>query len=250
MTVNASLTMGADVYDWSLYGALDFAGYYHHQLRKSDTSQSNKPAAQTPEGTSIFTGTGLAFRHVQHRYDEVLDRFGIVHLPGLRVDGSVFFGPVDVRIRYGFFPDFSSIDSAAYSQFLTETGRRASRTVLEEEGYYHGWGVTSELILEVNVARLRLHWQWNLHRVWSIDARDRFRDDEERFGPDLDDYLRLTDGLDHHAIGAAIDIPGTVLEVGAVGEYRGRRGTVDADGQQWHTELRDVRGLGVLQVVF
>ena len=232
----------AGVYTWHLYGALDFAGYYHQNLRSSPRGKV---------GASHFVGLGMAFKHIQHRFDGFLDRYGIMNLPGLRLDSSFFAGPVDLRFRWGVHPDFTHTDALAYPTFEAQSGRRAARTVLENHGYYYGWGLTSALGVELNMSPLKISWQWDRHWARSINAMDRYRDDEERFGPDLDGYLTLTDQHDNHRLSAMVDIPGiSPLQAGLIGEWRGRQGMVDDGDERWRAELSELRGLGVVRLVY
>ncbi len=228
---------GGDIYSWGLRGELDFAGYYRHRVADG-------------VGTSFFAGAGLAFDHQQHRYDGGLDRYGLVHLPGLRLDGSWLTGPADVRVRYGVHPDFASIDSVAYPVYRDETGRRAGRTVLDDERYYMGWGLTNMLGIEVEASPAHLHWDARVHWARGWNALDRFWDDEERFGQDLDGYLTVTDTVWHHEVGALFDTPVSSLQTGVVGEYRSRAGTVEDGEETWSDRRRDLRGLGVVRMGF
>lgn len=240
--ISAQFTAGGNnVYSWGLESALDFAG--HHR-------QTFTGVGDQKRGASFFAGLSTAFRHYQHRYDDVLDRYGLVHLPGPVADASFITGPADVRLRLAVHPDFSTIDSRAYPVFRDDTGIRAGRTVLDDERYYYGWGASALTRLEVDIDPVHLHWNWNLHWARSIDARDRFFDDEQRFGADLDGYLQLTDTAVHHRLGALVQTPVDRLRTGVVGEYRGRSGTVDDGDGQWRSDHGDWRGMGVVQLVY
>ena len=228
---------GGDVYSWGLEGALDFAGHHRQMIGEST-------------GAGWFAGLGMAFRHYQHRFGGVLDRYGLVHLPGPVADATFMTGPADVRLRLGVYPDFSSIDSRAYPRFRDQTGRVDGRTVLDDERYYYGWGLSALTRLEVDVDPVHLHWNWDLHWARSIDTLDRYWDDEERFGADLDGYLHLTDSASTHKLSAMIQTPIPRLRTGLIGEYRGRAGTVSDGDDTWSDDIADWRGMVAGQLVY
>ena len=231
------LSAGAgDIYNWGLDAELDFAGYHSQNISDNDV------------GTSYFVGTGLSFRHDQHRFGDWLDRYGIVHFPGLVVDASWLTGGADIRLRHALHPDFYHIDSLAYPNYRDETGLEAGRTVLENHRYYYGFGLSSMLGIEVEAGPIEAHWDWNYHWSQSTDRRDRFWDDEERFGQDLDQYLEINDSVSNHELGVMVDTPLPRLQAGVIGQHRQRTGRVD-DGDQSAEERRtDRRALGVIQL--
>ena len=249
-SLSANLAMGSDVHDWGLRSELDFAGYYRHDLRGEDVGSRR--------GTSLFVGTGLGFRHVQHRFDDAgafderrfLDRHGIVHFPGLRLDASWFTGVADVRLRYGLTPDFAAMESRAYRDFRAagQEEYQGFQTVVEKEGYYYGAGFSSLVDLEVTIDPVHLHWGWDLHWTSSIDRADRFKDFEEFEG-----YLSMTDLVSTHEVGAMFDIPVSNLRAGVRGEYRQRSGTLQEPGEEGdfvESQSSELRGLGVLQLSY
>ena len=236
------------VNNWKIDARLDLAGYYLNEIDGE---------AGEEEGTSLFVGTGMGFRHVQHWYEEevlvdsdFLGRYGIVHLPGFRLEASWFGGEADIHFSYAALPDFTSIDSVAYPEYFADTGRIAPRTVLADERYYYGWGFSNLLRLEFDIAAAHVYGNLDLHWTRSIDRLDRFKHDTERFGEDLDGYLSLTDSVTHLEVGALFDMPIPNLRTGIIAEGRQRRGTVDDGNDQWNQQRRDVRVLGTVQMVY
>lgn len=239
-TLASSIASGDEgIYNWKLVGSMDLAGYYRQDIQGD---------LGLERGHSLFVGTGLAFRHIQHRYGNFLDRYGIVHLPGLSVDASWMTAPANFRLRYGFYPDMTNIDSRAYPVYEHRTGQTAGRTVLANEGYYHGWGLSSLLRLEADIAFLNLFWGWDFHFSRSIDRWDRFDYDEERFGENLDEYLSLTDIVSHQQAGALVTLPYSHIRIGFIGERRRREGILEEDGELWRGGNNEWRAMGVFQL--
>ena len=240
--LSANIAADADsVYNWGLDGALDFAGFHHQNI-----SEHNHRLT----GRSLFTGLSLGVRHYQHRYGDVLDRYGIVHLPGPVVDSSWLTDAVDLNARLSVHPDFYAIDSRAYPDYVEQTSRKSARTVLDEQRYYYGWGFSTLAALEAEMPYVRLHYGFNYHWNRSIDALDRFWDDEERFGEELDDYLQLTDRLARHELGATVPLWWADMEAGVVGQYRTRFGTLTDAGERWEDRVSDLRAMGVLRMSY
>lgn len=245
----ASISANDDyVHNWKLDGRVDFAGHYLHDMTDEDGPV---------EGTSLFVGTGMGFRHVQHWFQneplaqgDFLSRYGIVHLPGLRLDTSWMHEAATLRLSYSAYPDITSIDSVAYPIFAEETGRQAARTVLANERYYYGFGFSNLLRLEADMDPAHFHVQADLHWSRSINARDRFKHEEERFGPDADDYLTLIDRVANVEMGALFALPAYNMRAGLVGQMRRHDGTVRDGGNEWTADRRDLRMLGVLQLVY
>ena len=245
-----SLSLNNDyVHNWKIDAQVDMAGYYHHDISDSGGHL---------EGTSLFVGTGMGFRHVQHWYQEepladgdFLSRYGIVHLPGLRLDGSWLSEHADVRLSYSALPGITSIDSVAYPVYRDETGREAARTVLADERYYYGWGISNLLRLEVDMDPAHFHLNADIHWSRSINALDRFKHEEERFGEDGDGYLTLTDLVSELELGVLFALPVSNLRAGAIAQARRHNGTLtDATDDEWSADRRDVRALGTIQLVY
>ncbi len=224
-------------YGWHLTGYLDFLGWYRQDL--SDDLH--------PQGYSAFAGLGMGFRHIEHDFDR-RDRHGLLHLPGLSLITSYLTGPLDLRLRYRLTPDFSHFDSFALDDYRQTSGLDPNRSVLDDWGYYYGYGFSQALHLHADLAAFRLHYSFDHHWTRSIDALDRYSHDTERFGPNLDDYLSLTDRLLHHQISLSLAIPNTALRLGLKAELRDRSGSISHDSLSIDTAARELRALTVLQL--
>lgn len=245
----ASVSANGDyVHNWKIDARLDMAGYYRHDV-SADAGQR--------QGTSLFLGTGMGFRHIQHWYQpepladgDFLSRYGIVHLPGLRLDFSWMNEHADIHLKYAALPDVTSIDSVAYPEFEQATGREAPRTVLADERYYYGVGLSNLLRIDIDMAPAHFHGDLAVHWSRSINSLDRFKDDPERFGDDLDGYLTLVDRITSLELGAMFDLPLPDLRAGIVGQMRRHHGVVRDGAEEWDADRHDMRFLGTLRLVY
>ena len=239
---------GDNVPSWGMDGRLDLLAYYRHEVEGTEGYL---------QGTSFYAGLGVGFRHKENRYPggpttdgEFWGRYGLVHLPGARLDGSLFTEAADFHLSLSSYPTMSSVDSVAYPVYLEETGREASRTVLANEGYYYGFGLSSLLRLEIDIAPMHLHGDLAFHWTRSINARDRFGSDPERFGEDLDDYLTLIERIADLEVGALFDTPIKHLRVGAVGQMRRQDGYLREDLREWNVDRHDLRMMGTMRLIY
>lgn len=239
--LSASLAAGPEgVANWHLAGELHFAGWY---------GQRAGQVGEEPSLSSYWLGTGLGLRHDQHQYGDFRDRMGIIHFPGLRTDLSYLAGPLDLRLRYGIHADFSALDSFGLPDFQAQGGS-SNRTVLEDFGYYYGLGFSSLLHAEVGVGPLRAEYQHRYHFSRSINALDRFYDDEDLFGPDLDEYATFEERLHFQELSLFYKTPLNSLSIGALGQARHRSGDATSSDalESASTRSRDLRLLGVLRL--
>ncbi|TXD43303.1 DUF3943 domain-containing protein [Lujinxingia vulgaris] len=214
---------------WGFLGRVELAGWYGQSLSRG---------ASGGRGVGALVSTGLAYRHEQHRYDEGLDRFGIMHLPGVRAEHWGERGRLRWRLSYGVTPDFAAIDSRALPVVAPDGDVSGQRGVLAE-GYYFGWGFSQELGLEVDLARVHLGAGWRSHRVWSTRGADRLQ-------ASIDEDWTLTDRVDVGRVELLTSWPVETVRLGALLERRGREGAID----EVVSSLQEWRAMWVFEAVY
>ncbi|TXC68599.1 DUF3943 domain-containing protein [Bradymonadales bacterium TMQ1] len=219
----------AGLHRWGFLGRVDLAGWYGQSLSRG---------ASGGRGVGGFVGTGLAYRHEQHRYDEGLDRVGIMHLPGVRAEHWGERGRLRWRMSYGVTPDFAAIDSRALPVVAPDGDVSGQRGVLVE-GYYFGWGLSQELALEVDVARVHLGAGWRSHRVWSTQGADRLQES-------IDEDWMLEDRVNVGRVEVLTSWPVETVRLGALLERRGREGAID----DVVSTLQEWRAMWVFEAVY
>ena len=214
---------------WGVLGRVELAGWYGQSLSRG---------ASGGRGVGALVSTGLAYRHEQHRYDEGLDRFGIMHLPGVRAEHWGERGRLRWRLSYGVTPDFAAIDSRALPVVAPDGDVTGQRGVLAE-GYYFGWGFSQELGLELDLARVHLGAGWRSHRVWSTRGADRLQD------LIAEDWM-LKDRVDVQRVELLTSWPVETVRLGALLERRGREGAID----EVVSSLQEWRAMWVFEAVY
>lgn len=144
-----------------------------------------------PEAITGFAGTlalSFAFEHVQRWLPGPRDRRAVLHLPGGRLGiWSAYKGLVH-SLQVGLHPDFSSIDSLAFPLWKAENPRTLGRSVLEDRGYYFGWGGTTWVSTGLKYRGLEIDAKVRLTFVNSIEGNDRHQEEIDYDG-DFEDSL-------------------------------------------------------------
>ncbi|RAL23873.1 hypothetical protein DL240_06910 [Lujinxingia litoralis] len=219
----------AGVHRWGFEGGVDLAGWYGQSMLRGEDGG---------RGLGAFLGTGMGFRHEEHVYGDELDRFGMMHLPGVVAEHWGARGRVGWRLRYGISPDFSAIDSRVLPEYAPDGNMEGQRGSLAE-GYYFGWGLTQELGLELDIARVHVRADWRQHRVWSIQGVDRLQES-------IEDELELYDRVDVGRLELMSSWPVERVRLGTVLERRGRLGRIDDRERR----VQEWRGMWMFELVY
>ena len=157
-----------------------------HAILVGVYSQSYARAPGGLSGTGARLGLGMSFEHTQRWLPLPQDRIGAVHLPGPSLRLRLVRGPLGLQLDADVHPDFAAIDALAWHDWVSDNGDRSVRTVLANNAYYFGFGVST----------------WGTLRVWygPVELGGRLRygtwdsvEDLDRFEEQVEDDVTLTD---------------------------------------------------------
>lgn len=139
-------------------------------------------------GTAGTLALSFAFEHVQRWLPSPQDRRAILHLPGGRLGVWSAWDGLIGHFEIGLHPDFTSIDSLAYPVWRDRHPRETARSVLEDRGYYYGWGGTTWVSADLRYGGFELEGGVRLSYANSIEGLDRHEEDITREA-DFEDSL-------------------------------------------------------------
>jgi hypothetical protein len=158
---------GSDTFAGQLDAETLLAGL-HHQRMSDATPRS--------EGVAFTGALALAYRLRGGRALGYDDRQGLLHLPGPAVDLFAEHHGLGTELRARAAYDFVSLSSLATPGWLSEHAAEPSfrtKTVLQREGYFFGWGPYAQLSLKAWAGPLWLAGSWTKGRYDSSEGLDR-----------------------------------------------------------------------------
>ncbi len=164
---------------------LEFSGHsvlagFHHQ------------AGEPRRGHAATTGLGLGFDYSVFRATEFKQQAGLLHIGGLYHKALLRWFDLQFELRARVSPDFSAANSLPYQRWWSVRGDAEEvqgKSILRKQGYYYGWGWSSELALELRWRVLALGAVASYQSLDSISGLDRTQEQldlEERARDDWD----------------------------------------------------------------
>lgn len=130
----------------ALYADTILAGYFAQDIRVTDRGL---------RGFAVAVGSSVGYTHRRERHGTFRDKLGITHLPGLAVEANVLLGRYGVALRGRLHGDFAGVHAMAFDQWDAANPDVPTKTVLERERFYYGWGYSARAELEVTLPYVR-----------------------------------------------------------------------------------------------
>jgi hypothetical protein len=105
------------------------------------------------------------------------DQFGIVHLLAPVHQIWLVEEPFSLRLRGDASPDFASVQSAAYEQFVERYGREGTKSSLYRHSYLHCWGASVGAAAELGAGPFELGLRARYGHYESIDGLERMQEE-------------------------------------------------------------------------
>lgn len=171
---------GQDQREFDSYADVSLFGLYEQQI-SSDA-----------RGGFFFLGTSLGYRYRRSLLTGFRDEVAATHLPGLALESALLFGGAKVlRLSYRLQPDFAGVRALSYPAWQAAHPGIEGKTVVQNHGYWYGFGVTSLLEASVSISALSFG-----GRVWfaiynSTEGLDR---EQEELAADPRGVEHILDG--------------------------------------------------------
>ena len=158
-------TSGSGIDDFDLRARSVLAGFYTQDVRVDSTGNVH--------GHGAMLGIGSAFRHTDRNVFGRIDQVGVASILGPSTDVRIVAG--DLRLRFGadVYADFAAVQSLAYVDWEADHDEQVLRSVLTEQGYYYGYGLSSRLHLEAEFRGLEVGGSLRYGSWKSIEGLDR-----------------------------------------------------------------------------
>ena len=157
------------------------AGFYGQSYEGS--------SSQDLRGHAFRLGWDIAYRHTSRDLLGRLDEVSVVHVLGPGADLWMAQGDLRARVSADVHGDFAAVHSLAYPVWSDDNGSAGVKSVLLEQGYYHAFGLSSRLALEVSLAGFEVGGRVGFGTYSSIEGLDRNQESVTRDTSLADDVL-------------------------------------------------------------
>ncbi len=198
--------LGADAFAETL-----LAGYHYQRLEGSRLQ---------PSGEFFTVGGGVAYTYRDTSAFGFDDRQGLLHFPGVAFElarpGRRWLRPF-VALRG--YPSFGSMSAPAYSRWREDHAGVRTKTVLQREGYFYGWGWKGMAEARLGAGSFELRGEVVYDRLWSLEGLDRA---QER----VRDDVAVAETAIRYGVSAWVSAAPYPLEFGVGFENSGRKSNV------------------------
>jgi hypothetical protein len=143
-------------------------------------TQNIEAARGGTRGHAFEAAIGSGLRYLDRRWTSQRDEYGIVHLPHPVQRSWLLLGPARLELELGVAPDFASVHSASYDQYLEENGPEGTKSSLKRHGYVHSWGGSFHAKAAVVLEAFELGSSFRFGHYESIDGVERAQDEVTR----------------------------------------------------------------------
>jgi hypothetical protein len=184
------------------------AEYTKNKMSKAELKLITSVAWLGYHQKSIRNGNGyeaLATFSSEFEYDKrsfPVEDFNLtVHIGGPKVHVDGYMNGFRVSATVAMYADFAMISSLALAEYdkANPNQRQGLQSIIKEEGYYYGFGVTDKIRLALSKANWTVFWEASKSRVTSVNSRDRFPEQVTK------DY-RYKDTKTLNAVGVSLEL--------------------------------------------
>ncbi len=129
--------------------------------------------AEGEGGYALIVGSSIGYQYRRQSLAEFRDRLGLLHLPGLAVDGALLGRHFRLTGFARVHGDFAGVSALSFETWREAHPDLVPKTALDRYGYYYGWGFSSRLGAELSTSRLALGGALAAGRYFSQEGLDR-----------------------------------------------------------------------------
>lgn len=169
---------------------------FHAQALRGDlaTAPGVLPGAVYGASATVAAAIGYSYRRTD--YGGYGERLGVIHLPGFGFESVLAHGLTRLRFSLRGHGDFASADvDGAYQRWADAHPDARTKTILERESYFYGWGASARIGLELEVGRFHTGVRAAVGQWWSHEGLDRT---QEAVTDDVEAVARRV-AIDHWA---------------------------------------------------
>lgn len=124
-------------------------------------------------GFGLLVGTSAGYFYRRDAMPGYSDRIGTTRLPGIAIDVDALTRRSRWFVSGRFHADFAGVTSLVFDRYHDMHPGVRTKTILEREGYYYGWGFTARLEARVETRFVTLRGAFDVSRFNSIEGWDR-----------------------------------------------------------------------------
>lgn len=166
-------------------------------------------------GAWVTAGLGLAYLYRSNGTFGFDDRQAQALFPGAAVELGLRGSGFRALARLRLYPSFGSVSAPSFAYWRQENPKGRTKTVLQQEGYFFGWGVFGRADARLGFRSLELRGELGYSRFASIEGLDR---SQERVASDAHG---VEIPIDYGLSAWATELP-VPLSLGAAVEGRAR----------------------------
>jgi hypothetical protein len=115
----------------------------------------------------------VGYRYQNSPAQQQDERLSFVGFPGVATEFYWSNGKATSEIAVRAYPVFGGASSPAFQQYRNRSDRGRSKTVLEREGYFYGWGVAGQLRARHSYGIFSSEFSLLADSLWSDEGLDR-----------------------------------------------------------------------------
>ena len=136
-------------------------------------------AQDVSRGRTLTLGSSTAVRYQREQFGPWRDRLGMAHFPGLAADGHMWGDvgghPWRFRGTARLHPDYGGVHAVSGERWIAEHPDERGWSTVEEQGYYHAYGVSGRLSATLEVPWVLVGGELFLGRYQTHRFRDKIR---------------------------------------------------------------------------
>ncbi len=130
-----------------------------------------------PRGVAVVAGTSVGYGYRRDAYLRFEDRVSATRLPGLALDVDARVGRAALHAAARLHGELAGVHAAPFAAWQEAHPDERTKTTLEREGYYYGWGLSESLRLRLELPYFALEGALAHARYASHDGLDRHQEE-------------------------------------------------------------------------
>jgi hypothetical protein len=175
-------------------------------------------------GHSVVLGVAVGYKYKNSFAQSEDERMSWVGFPGVATDAYWSSRKLSSELSLRLYPVFGGASSPAFQRYRNTLGNRSSKTILENEGYFYGWGLVGQLQARQNFGGFHSEVSFLAELLASEEGLDRDQQnvEDDTKASDISASMALRNWFDlPHSFVAGIEMSARVRESRA-GDIRQR----------------------------
>lgn len=132
-----------------------------------------------PRGFAVVAGSSVGYGYRRDAFDTYEDRVATARLPGIALDVDALFGRATLHAAARLSGDLAGVHAESFAEWREQNPDLRTKSILEREGYYYGWGFSESLEVALELPFFALEGAVAHARYASHEGLDRNQEELE-----------------------------------------------------------------------